>query len=219
MINMKETLLGEIARVLSNLQDSGRVVELVGKAVSQGIPANTILEEGLRKGLEEVGRKYEQGEYFLSDLLYAASLMQDSAKVLEPIIKAETGGEVSTIVLGTVRGDIHDIGKNVFRMLCEASGFQVIDLGVDIDPETFVDKLKETGVEILAMSALLTTTIGEMKTVIEALAYAKLRHRVKVIIGGNAVTKRFGEEIGADGAALDAVEGVELCKKWVRKCA
>ena len=213
---MRDELLAEISDAFANLKDSPIIVVLIEKAISEKIPANVILEKGLRKGLDEIGRKYADGIYFLADLLFAGSLMQDATKTLQPYITTEGAHRIGTLVLGTVRGDIHDIGKNVFKMVCEASGFAVLDLGVDVDPETFVDKLKETNGYILAMSALLTTTIGEMKTVITALVQAGLRENVKTIIGGNAVTKEFGKEIGVDAAALDAIEGVEICKEWFR---
>lgn len=214
---MPKEVLKEIASALANLHNSNRIVDLVEQAVSQKIPVNIILEEGLRKGLDEVGRKYEGEEYFLSDLLFAASLMQDATRTLKPRIDAEGHRSIGTMILGTVRGDIHDIGKNVFKMLSEGSGFAVIDLGVDVDPEAFVGKVKDTNANILAASALLTTATTEMRTLITALVEAGLRDSEKVIIGGNAVTKKFGEEIGADAAALDAVEGVGICKGWLRK--
>ena len=120
-----------------------------------------------------------------------------------------------TIVTGTVIGDIHNIGKNVFKMFAEASGFRVVDLGVDVDPDLFIHAVEENKAEILGLSALLTTTIPEMKTVLEKLNSAGMRNEVRVILGGNAVSSEFAEEIGADAAVLDAVQGVQLCKEWI----
>jgi len=210
-------LLENIATTLAELENSRKIKELVNEALGQGIPVVEIVEKGLRKGLESVGRKYEENQYFLSELLFAATLMNEAFEILEPHLKPEKIEKKGAIVLGTVRGDIHDIGKNIFKMFAQATGFQVHDLGVDVEPETFVKKLKETGAEILGLSALLTTTTWEMKTVIDQLNQVGIRGKVKVLLGGNAVTKDFAREIGADEAALNAVEGIEICKKWIVK--
>jgi len=165
--------------------------------------------------LEDVGKKYEAGEYFLSELLFSASMVNDVMDVLNPYLKGIEFKRKGAIVLGTVKGDIHDIGKNIFKMFAQASGFEVHDLGVDVDEQKFVEKLKQTKAEILALSALLTTTRNEMKVVIDALVKNGIRGSVKVLIGGNAVDEKFAKEIGADAAARDAVEGVEICKRWI----
>lgn len=214
---MSTDLLENIAITLAELENSGKIKELVNEALSQGIPVVEIVEKGLRKGLDSVGKKYEASQYFLSELLFAATLMNDAFEMLEPRLKLEKIEKKGIIVLGTVRGDIHDIGKNIFKMFAQATGFQVHDLGVDVQPETFVEKLKETSAEILGLSALLTTTRWEMKTVIDHLNQAGVRGEVKVLLGGNAVTKDFAREIGADETALNAVEGIEICKKWMVK--
>ena len=214
---MSTDLLENIAITLAELENSGKIKELVNEALSQGIPVVEIVEKGLRKGLDSVGKKYEASQYFLSELLFAATLMNDAFEMLEPRLKLEKIERKGVIVLGTVRGDIHDIGKNIFKMFAQATGFQVHDLGVDVQPETFVEKLKETSAEILGLSALLTTTRWEMKTVIDHLNQAGIRSEVKVLLGGNAVTKDFAREIGADETALNAVEGIEICKKWMVK--
>ncbi|MDH5794980.1 MAG: cobalamin-dependent protein, partial [Candidatus Bathyarchaeota archaeon] len=197
------------------LENSGKIKKLVNKAVSNGIPATDIVERGLRIGLDSVGKRYEAGEYFLSELLFAAALMNDALEILEPRLRLEEAEKKGIIVIGTVRGDIHDIGKNIFKMFAQATGFEVHDLGVDVEPETFIEKLKETDAEILGLSTLLTTTRGEMRNVLEQLTQAGIRDKVKVLLGGNAVTKGFAREIEADEAALDVVEGIEICKKWV----
>ncbi|MEM2178634.1 MAG: cobalamin-dependent protein [Candidatus Methanomethylicia archaeon] len=214
---MKQVILEEIRQTLSNLEDSDKIKAILNEAIFQKIPIVEIIEKGLRKGLEEVGKRYEGGEYFLSELLFAATLMNDAMGVLSPYLKKEKIEKIGKIVLGTVRGDIHDIGKNIFKMFAEASGFEVYDLGVDVEPEKFIEKIKETNSEILALSALLTTTLNEMKIVIDMLIKNGIREKVKVLLGGNAVTKEFAKEIGADAAALDAIEGIEICKKWVKK--
>lgn len=214
-ISIVENLLDEIRRVIVELGDSNKIKKLVNEALTRKIPLSKIIDDGLRRGLEEVGRKYENEEYFLSELLCAASLMNDVLQILKLHLKNQKIERGEVIVLGTVKGDIHDVGKNIFKMLAQAAGFEVIDLGVDVESEIFVEKLKETNAEIVGLSALLTTTRLEMKTVIDKLNQAGIKNKVKVIIGGNAVTKEFAKEIGADAAALDAVEGVEICKRWV----
>lgn len=205
----------ELASAIAELKGSEEVKRLVNEALSAGTPVEKVLEEGVRVGLEAVGRKYEAGEYFLAELLYAASLVNDAITILKPRLSQAPGRKAGKIILGTVRGDIHDIGKNVFKMLAEAAGFEVHDVGVDVAPGTFVRKLEETGANVLALSALLTTTLQEMRNVIEELKAAGVRGKVKVLLGGNAVTKEFAKEVGADGAALNAVEGVEMCKRWL----
>jgi 5-methyltetrahydrofolate--homocysteine methyltransferase len=210
-----ETLLDEICREIVEMGDANKIKRLVDEALTKGIPLSKIIDNGLRRGLEKVGKKYENGEYFLSELLYAASLMNEILPILKSHLKNQKKEREEVIVLGTVRGDIHDVGKNIFKMLAQASGFEIIDLGVDVEPRLFVKKLKETNAKILGLSALLTTTRLEMKTIIDQLNQAGIRNKIKVLIGGNAVTKEFAKEIGADAAALDAVEGVEICKRWV----
>lgn len=212
---LSKDIIAEIRQCLSDLENSGRIRELVSKALDRKVPLLDIIEKGLREGLEEVGRRYEAGKYFLSELLFAALLMDEALKVLEPHLEKVSIKKRGTIVLGTVKGDIHDIGKNIFKMFAQASGFNVYDLGIDVDAQKFIEKVVETNAEILGLSALLTTTRNEMKVVIDALVRKGIRNRVKVIIGGNAVDKNFAEEIGADAAAKDAVDGVEICKKWV----
>lgn len=213
----KSAILKNIASTLGELKNSGRIKELVNEALSEGIPPVEIVEKGLRKGLDVVGQRYEACEYFLSELLFAGSLMNDALEILKPHLEKEKTKKKGTIVLGTVRGDIHDIGKNIFKMLAMATGYEVHDLDVDVEPDVFVKKVKETGASILAMSALLTTTREQMKIVIDALNEAGIRNKVKVLIGGNAVTKDFAKEIKADEAALDAVEGVRICGAWTHR--
>jgi methylmalonyl-CoA mutase cobalamin-binding domain/chain len=208
-------LLDEIVVTLSELQNSGKLKELVNKALSQNISAVEIIEKGLRIGIDRVGEKYERCEYFLAELLFANTLMSDALEVLEPHLRRERPEGKGVIVLGTVRGDVHDIGKNVFKTLAQAEGFEVHDLGVDVEPEAFLNKIKETDAKVLGLSTLLTTTLQEMKNVMDLLASSGVRGNVKVLIGGNAVTKDFAEEIGADGAALNAVEGVNACRRWL----
>lgn len=211
----EEKLFERIRTTLCNLEGSEKLKKLIQEALARKIAITDIIEKGLKKGLEEVGKRYEAGEYFLSELLFSASMVNDVMDVLNPYLKEIEFKRKGTIVLGTVKGDIHDIGKNIFKMFAQASGFEVHDLGVDVDEQKFVEKLKQTKAEILALSALLTTTRNEMKVVIDALVKNGIRGSVKVLIGGNAVDEKFAKEIGADAAARDAVEGVEICKRWI----
>jgi len=212
---MCSDLVTQIASSLCDLHETSRIRKLVNDALFQGLPAMKIIEEGIRRGLDCVGKRYENNEYFLSELLYAASVVNDAFELLKPRLKSEDVKMKGSIVLGTVRGDLHDIGKNIFKMLAEASGFEVYDVGVDVEPEAFVRKMKETGARILGLSALLTTTASEMKNTVDLLIQGGVKSKVKVILGGNAVTKEFAREIGADAAALDAVEGLNICEEWV----
>ncbi|UCG54321.1 MAG: cobalamin-dependent protein [Dehalococcoidia bacterium] len=214
---MSAEVIEKIARTIIDLENSGKINQLVHEALALGLSPMEIVEKGLRKGLDAVGKKYEAREYFLSELLYGGVLMSEALETLGPLFKLDEAKKKGIILLGTVRGDIHDIGKNIFSTLAKASGFEVLDLGVDVDPNTFIDKLHETGANILGLSALLTTTRQEMKVIIDLLNQSQIRHGIKVLIGGNAVTQEFAQEIGADAAALNAVEGIELCKWWVKK--
>jgi 5-methyltetrahydrofolate--homocysteine methyltransferase len=214
---MPEEIFEEISTSFSNLENSGKIQNLVRKALSDGIPALEILEKGMRVGLDKVGQKYEACEYFLSELLYAATIMNEVMDILKPELEKGIQEEKGKIVLGTVRGDIHDIGKNIFKMLAISSGFNVIDLGVDVEAEKFITAIKEMKADILALSALLTTTLPEIKVVVKALQDSNVREHVRVIIGGNAVTKEFAKEASVDTAALDAVEGLNICKEWMAK--
>lgn len=209
-------ILREISSTIGNLDGSERVHDLIKKALSQNIPVSDIVEKGLRKGLEQVGAKYEACEYFLAELLFAASIIDSAMQILGPKLKKQLFEKKGTILLGTVRGDMHDIGKNIFKMLAEAAGFDVNDLNVDVEPEVFIERSREIKPDILGLSCLLTTALSEIKTVIDMLNEAKMRNDVRVLLGGNAVTKEFSGEAGADAAALNAIEGVNFCKSWVK---
>ena len=209
-------ILDEIRSTVADLGGSARLHELVNKALSQSIPVSDIVEKGLRVGLQEVGSKYEAGEYFLAELLFAASILDEAMQIIKPRLNADAMHGGGKILLGTVRGDMHDIGKNIFRMMANAAGFEVQDLNVDVDPEIFVQQSKQTKPDILGLSCLLTTALPEIKVVIDMLDQAKIRSYLKILLGGNAVTKEFAREVGADAAALDAVEGVDLSRGLVK---
>jgi methanogenic corrinoid protein MtbC1 len=210
-------VLSIIAAAIGNLDSVDNAKAFVTNAVSQGLPAADIVERGIRGGLEIVGQKYEAGEYFLSELLYAGSLVSDLLGILKPLMKNQQLERKGVIVLGTVRGDIHDIGKNIFKMLVDSAGFEVHDLGVDVEPASFVEEVRGSDPQVLGLSALLTTALAEMKSTMDTLGASGVGSSVKVLLGGNAIQKAFAKEIGADAAALDAVEGLEICRKWTQK--
>jgi len=208
-------MLKEIIESIVSL-NIDKIKPLAEKAVRTGIPAYAVVMEGLAKGMDVVGQKYEAGEYFLAELLMAGETMKEGMKVLEPYLKDAKREPLGRVVIGTVRGDLHDIGKNIVATLLEGSGFEVYDLGVDSPPEKFTSMAAETNADIVAMSALLTTTMPEMDNVIQDLKRANIRHKVKVIVGGAALTDDFSKRIGADAYGRDAVEGSNICKKWMK---
>jgi len=214
-MSKEEEILTRLRDAIVNL-DIEAVQKAAKDAIEAGIPAYKAVIDGMAKGMEIVGQKYEDGEYFLAELIMAGETMKEGMAILEPHLKAgdiETAGKV---VIGTVRGDLHDIGKNVVVTLLKAANFEVIDLGVDVSPEQFVEAVKKHNPDIVAMSALLTTTMIEMENVIESLKKNGLRDKVKIIIGGAPITPEYAEKIGADAAARDAVEGVRICSGWMK---
>lgn len=192
-------------------------VEITEQALAAGLEPMTILDEGLLPGMKIVGQKFSDGEYFLPNLIVAASGMKRAMARLEPELRSrhQAVKAAGTVVIGTVQGDIHEIGKTLVATMLSANGFEVHDLGVDVSVEQFVDKARETGANIVGLSALLTTTMTVQRTVIEALKTAGLRQRVKVIVGGAPVSRQWADEIGADGFAEDAVGAVQLAARLV----
>ena len=166
-------------------------------------------------GMDIVGARFESGEYFVGDLICAGELMTDAVAVIKPLIAGEAGSSIGKMVFCTVKGDMHDIGKNIVKALLESSGIEVIDLGVDVAPETIIDAVKSNGVSVLALSGVLTLAIDSMKATVEALAAEGLRGSVKVIIGGAPVTADLCEVVGADAWSLNAAEGVSICRGWL----
>jgi dimethylamine corrinoid protein len=210
-------ILESVASAIGELGSSENVKAIVNDALSRGLSPTDIVEKGIRRGLEIVGKKYEANEYFLSELLYAGSLVSELFSLLKPRMKNDQLERKGTIVLGTVKGDIHDLGKNIFKMLVESSGFEVHDLGVDVEPTSFVKEVRQARPQVLGISALLTTALEEMRNTLSELRTSGAKSNLRVLLGGNAVKKEFGVEIGADATALDAVEGLEICKEWTRK--
>lgn len=207
-------ILQEINQALQKGNVNG-VTEGIKQALEQGLEPRQILNEGLLAAMEVIGVKFKNNEVFVPEVLIAARAMNAGMEVLKPHL-VETGVEpIGTVVLGTVKGDLHDIGKNLVRMMFEGSGLTVHDLGVDVSAERFVEAIKEYKPQIVGMSALLTTTMGEMKTTIEAIKAAGLRDQVKIMVGGAPVTAKFAQEIGADVYAKDAAEAAFEAKKLV----
>lgn len=191
------------------------IVDLTEDALDDGLEAQTILNEGLMPGMDYVGKEFRAGSMFVPEVLRSARAMQSSMDVLKPLL-AEGGVELTgKVVLGTVRGDMHDIGKNLVSMMCEGAGFEVIDLGKNVGPDDFVTAVKDLNPNVVGMSALLTTTMRSMEQTIKALQEAGLRDQVKIMIGGAPVTQNFADQIGADGYASNAASAVDLAKQFV----
>jgi len=191
------------------------VAELVQGAVDEGVGVGDILNEGLVKGMSVVGENFKNNVFYVPEVLIAARAMKAGMEIIRPML-AEAGVEpVGKVALGTVKGDLHDIGKNLVMMMLEGAGFEVIDLGIDVPPEKFVEAVTEQGAQVVAMSALLTTTMPSMKGVIDALKEAGLEGKIKTVIGGAPVTQRYADEIGADGYARDAASGADKAKELI----
>ena len=184
------------------------VVAEVQKALDAGMGPADILNQGMIAAMGEVGRLFEEGEYFVPEMLIAARAMQKGLEILKPYLTEADVQSPGKVAIGTVKGDLHDIGKNLVAMMLEGAAFEVIDLGTDVSPERFIQAVRDNGAQIIAMSALLTTTMPNMKNTIEALKEAGLRDKVKVMIGGAPVTQNYADQIGADGFAEDASRAV-----------
>jgi corrinoid protein of di/trimethylamine methyltransferase len=195
--------------------DPELTVELTRKALAAGLEPLVIIDQGLIPGMEIVGQKFACGDFFLPNLIISANGMQEAMMLLEPELRARQQERKSAgkVVIGTVHGDIHEIGKSLVATMLSANGFQVFDLGVDVPVGTFIAKIRETGADLLGLSALLTTTMVVQREIIAALKQAGLRERVKVMVGGAPVTRNWAEEIGADGYAEDAIGAVALAKR------
>lgn len=210
------SILEEISQ---NLQDgkAKTVKELVQKALDDGIGAETILNEGLLKGMDVIGGKFKRDEVYVPDVLIAARAMKAGTELLKPALAMSGVKAVGKVVLGTVSGDLHDIGKNIVRMMMEGKGLEVIDVGVDVPAEKFIETAVSENAQIIACSALLTTTMGEMKGVVEAAKKAGIREKVTFMIGGAPITDTFCKSIGADiytpDAASAAEEAYKVCVK------
>jgi len=191
------------------------VEQKVTEALNTGLNPAVVLNEGMITAMREVGRRFEEGEYFVPEMLIAARAMQKGLAILKPYLKQADVKPAGKVAIGTVKGDLHDIGKNLVAMMLEGAGFEIIDLGTDVSPERFIDAVKNNGADIIAMSALLTTTMPNMKVTIDALLQSGLRDNVKVMIGGAPITEAYQKSIGADGYAPDASRAVAIAQSLV----
>jgi methanogenic corrinoid protein MtbC1 len=209
--------LNELKKAVGELEE-----EKVMGMLTEFVSSNPTEEEAQKivsacqEGMGIVGDLFEKGEYFVGDLIFAGELLTEAINTLKPVIGAKSDTKAGKIVLGTVHGDLHDIGKNIFRSMAEAAGFEVHDLGIDQPASAFVKKVKEVNPNIVGMSGVLTLAIESMKSTVEELKQAGLRDRVKIIIGGNPVTKEACEYVGADAFTTNAAEGVKICQGWVK---
>ena len=192
--------------------DEPKVLELVQNAVDEGVAPKDILNQGLISGMDIVGEKMENEDMFIPEVLMAAKAMSAAVGILKPLLTDDDITAMGKVVIGTVKGDLHDIGKNLVAMMLESAGFEIYNLGVDISPDQFVSKVNEKNANMVCLSALLTTTMPMMKQTIDALAENGLKDRVKIMVGGAPVTQNFADEIGADGYAPDAGSATKLAK-------
>jgi 5-methyltetrahydrofolate--homocysteine methyltransferase len=188
---------------------------LTEQALQQGTDPLNLVHDFMVPAMDEVGRRFECNEYFVPELLLSARAMKAALELIRPLLAARGDQPVARVVIGTVKGDLHDIGKNLVAAMLEGGGFEVIDLGVNVSPEKFIATVQEKKATIIAMSALLTTTMPAMKSTIDALKQAGMRDQVKVLIGGAPITQKYADEIGADGFSDNAVGAVALAKKSV----
>jgi 5-methyltetrahydrofolate--homocysteine methyltransferase len=207
-------LLGKMAEALI-AGKIDEVVDLTKEALDGGTLPADILDQGLLAGMDVVGQRFKAEEMFIPEVLRCAKCMHGAMEILRPLL-AETGAEsIGTLIIGTVKGDLHDIGKNLVGMMFEGAGFNVVDLGIDKEPQVFVDAIKEHGAKLVGMSALLTTTMPKMGETINAIQEAGIRDQVKILVGGAPITAAFAEEIGADGYASNAASAVDKGKELV----
>ena len=198
------------------LKGSGEDVKmLTQEALRDGISAADILQKGLIPGFDEIGRKWDRGEVFIPEVLKSAKAIEGAMVILRPLFIKEGVKPIGTIIIGTVKDDLHDIGKSIVKMMLEGAGFDVIDLGIDVPADTFVKEARKADPDVIGMSALLSTTMPNMKKTIEVLCREGIT--AKVIVGGAPVTKEFAAEIGAAGYGSDAIEAVAVCRSWLSK--
>jgi 5-methyltetrahydrofolate--homocysteine methyltransferase len=199
--------------------DANLARSITQQALEEGTDPLELVNQFMVPAMDEVGRRFECNEYFVPELLLSARAMKASLELIRPVLAARGDEPLARVVIGTVKGDLHDIGKNLVAAMLEGGGFEVIDLGVNVSPERFIASVQEHNAQIVAMSALLTTTMPSMKTTIDALKQSGVREKVKVLIGGAPITHKYAEEIGADGYSDNAVGAVALAKKSLEKQA
>jgi len=212
----EEALLVKLKDSIVNL-DVEAVKKTCKDTLRLGISPHRIMLEGISKGMDIVGVKFESEEYFLSHLILASDAVGEALAMLKPCLHSESINPIGKVVLGTIQGDVHSIGKDIFKLFLEASGFEVFDLGIDVSPEKFVKSVREVKPDIVGISTLLTVTMRGMEATVKMLQSHDLRENIKVIIGGPPTSSEYVEKIGADAAAVDAHEGVTICRQWVEK--
>ena len=190
-----------------------QIRKLIQEAIDDGQDTGMILQEGLIAGMNVIGDRFKMNEIYIPEVLIAARAMKEGMVLLRPLIAREEIKNAGAIVLGTVKGDLHDIGKNLVGMMLEGAGFDVIDLGIDVDPEKFMEATKENNASIIGLSCLLTTTMAAMEDVIFSINNSQLNAKVKIMIGGAPITQKYADEIGADGYAPDAARAVDLARQ------
>jgi 5-methyltetrahydrofolate--homocysteine methyltransferase len=189
--------------------------EVTQQALAAGVDPQVMVQQHMIPAMDEVGRRYEANEYFVPELLIAARAMKASLEFIRPLLAARGAEPAGRVAIGTVKGDLHDIGKNLVAAMLEGAGFEVVDLGVDVTPDKFINAVHEKRATLIAMSALLTTTMNSMKTTVDAIKNAGIRSNVKIMIGGAPVTQKYADEIGADGYSTNANGAVALARKLV----
>jgi 5-methyltetrahydrofolate--homocysteine methyltransferase len=209
-MNILQQISGQI-----DLGNDEKVYELTTTAIEQKIPVKQILDEGLLNGMNIVGKKFKEHEIFLPEVLMAAKAMNSGMELIKPLLLSDNISMKAKVVIGTVRGDLHDIGKNLVGVMLKGAGFEIIDLGNDVTPEKFIETAKAEGAQFIGMSALLTTTMPVMKEVIDLIRKENLEGKIKTLIGGAAVSKSFAEEIGATAYCYDGSNAVEYLKSIV----
>jgi 5-methyltetrahydrofolate--homocysteine methyltransferase len=190
-------------------------LDLTRQALEEHVPLELILNGGLIAAMSEVGKQFEEGTFYIPEMLIAARAMQACMDVLKPLLSVTDARSLATVVIGTVKGDMHDIGKNLVRMMLAGAGFDVVDLGTDVTPEKFIQAIHEHGAKLVGLSALLTTTMISMGGIIKAIEQAGLRDQVKIIVGGAPITEEYARQIGADGYAPDASRAVNVAKSLI----
>ncbi len=201
------------AIIKGNIGVPAKSDELVKRALDEGVPVKDILQEGMIAGMAVIGERFKKCEVYVPEVLIAARAMKAAMAVLKPLLAESDIEPVGTVVIGTVKGDLHDIGKNLVAMMLEGAGFNVVDVGIDVAPEKFIEEAKKAGAHVVGMSALLTTTMPGMKTTIDAIKASDIAGSIKTIIGGAPVTQAYADEISADGFAPDAASAVDKVKE------
>ena len=207
-------MAGELTRAVADLEEE-KCIKLIKDGLAKGVDANKLLAES-REGMELVGKRFGEGEYFLPELVYSAEIFKQLAEILKPKLKKEVKtGKLGKAIVGTVAGDIHDIGKDIVVFMLDMNGFEVTDLGVDVPPQKFVDAIKQTNAPIVALSGFLTLAFDSMKETVDAIKAAGLRNKVKIMIGGGQIDEEIRKFSGADAYGKDAMAGVTIAKQWV----